>query len=147
MAKLFIKESYKEGMRRFRHYAGQGAQNGIVKCAEELLREANYLIPIDTGAMIGSGKAGKVPGTSGIDTQGYVTYDTPYVVWVHEDMSKRHGATFNTHYASEIAAGITHARRPQEQAKFLEMPSKSPRVHAKLMEIAKIEMLKELAKI
>lgn len=147
MAKLFLKESINQGIRRFKQYSGQGAQNAIEECAKHLLKEANHLIPIDTGAMIASGKAGRLPGTNGIDSEGYVTYDTPYVVWVHEDLTKNHGAAFNIAYAHEIAAGITHARRPQEQAKFLEIPATDPTVHKKLMEIAKDEMMKELAKI
>lgn len=49
-------------------------------------------------------------------------YSAPYSVYVENDLTKRHGETFNEYYAAEIASGAEHARRPQEQAQFLQQP-------------------------
>lgn len=90
--------------------------------AEFILAESQKIVPMDTGALAASGKVEVTFGT-GLDTVATVSYgdaNAPYAVFVHEDLSKRHGSAFNVHYAQEIAAGYTHERRPEEQAKFLE---------------------------
>jgi hypothetical protein len=51
-----------------------------------------------------------------------VGYSADYAVYVENDLTKRHGETFNEYYAAEIASGTEHARRPQEQAQFLSQP-------------------------
>jgi hypothetical protein len=53
-----------------------------------------------------------------------VGYKDGKAVYVHENLMAAHGELFNQKYADKIAAGREHARRPQEQAKFLEGPSR-----------------------
>lgn len=54
-----------------------------------------------------------------------VGYRVSYAAFVHENLENAHGEVFNVKYAKDIAAGITHARRPQEQAKFLEVTART----------------------
>jgi hypothetical protein len=49
-------------------------------------------------------------------------YAAEYSVYVHEDLTKRHGEVFNNYYAHEISTGAEHPRRLQEQAQFLSQP-------------------------
>lgn len=53
-----------------------------------------------------------------------VGYAISYHIYVHEDLTKAHGRTFNAKYALEIQQGLEHPRRPQEQAKYLEQPAR-----------------------
>ena len=65
-----------------------------------------------------------------------VGYSAAYAIYVHEDMSKTHGAAYNTKYASEIKEGLTKTgkvkkgwkgktdRGSNQQAKFLEQPAR-----------------------
>lgn len=82
-------------------------------------QEANRLVPVDTGKLQNSGvirQKGR-----GLRTEMRLAYTADYAVYVHEDLTKAHGARFNEKYAVQIAAGIEHPRRPQETAKFLEI--------------------------
>lgn len=147
MAKLWVRETYKEGLKAFNKLYANGAEIGMMKASNHLMQEANHTIPIDTGRMVQSGRVGRVPGTKGINTQTYVSYSTPYVIWVHEDLNARHGAIFNAHYAADIASGKTHQRRPQESAKFLSNAAFDVTVQTRLIEIVRDAILAELAKM
>lgn len=85
---------------------------------EYILTEARKLVPFDTGALWESGQVRLISIASDLSVE--VSFNTPYALYVHEDLTKRHGRAFNEYYAEDIAAGRTHARRPEEQAKFLE---------------------------
>lgn len=61
-----------------------GAEKGLRLAVEHLLTEANKNVPHDEGTLERSG-------TASVDgTRGAVSYDTPYAVRQHEDMSLRH---------------------------------------------------------
>ena len=61
-----------------------GAEHGVRLAVEHLLTEANKQVPHDEGTLERSGDTG-VEGT-----RGSVSYDTPYAVRQHEDMSLAH---------------------------------------------------------
>ena len=61
-----------------------GASKGVRNAVEFLLTEANKNVPHDEGTLERSGQA-TVSGT-----RGAVSYDTPYAVRQHEDMSLHH---------------------------------------------------------
>jgi hypothetical protein len=61
-----------------------GAEKGLRDAVEHLLTEANKSVPHDEGTLERSGQTG-VDGT-----RGSVSYDTPYAVRQHEDMSLHH---------------------------------------------------------
>lgn len=93
--------------------------------AKKIYDESQKLVPIDTGALAASGHIVTVH--AGFDSSVEVIYggeDAYYAVFVHEDPTKAHGFVFNELHADEIASGKTHARRPQEQFKFLEVPAR-----------------------
>lgn len=62
----------------------QAAENGVRDSTEHLLTEANKSVPHDEGTLERSGSA------SSEGTKGAVSYDTPYAVRQHEDMSLHH---------------------------------------------------------
>lgn len=62
----------------------RGAERGVRLAVEHLLTEANKSVPHDEGTLERSGEA-TVDGT-----RGAVSYDTPYAVRQHEDMSVGH---------------------------------------------------------
>lgn len=102
-------------------YAG-GIQHGRRKAAEFLLGEAQRFVPIDSGELSNSGKV--VERGVGVKGPTFVQFTAEHAIFVHEDMEKAHGALFNIKYAQDILTGKTHARRPQEMAKFLEVPAR-----------------------
>jgi hypothetical protein len=104
----------------YRNRMADAASLGVHKATETLGLLAEYVTPIDTGKLADS-QAILYEG-QGFNTVGHIQYTDPKAAAVHEDLSFRHGEVYNQHYATEIAMGITHARRPQEQAKFLEAP-------------------------
>lgn len=61
-----------------------GVRTGLTRGTEHLLSEANKHVPHDEGTLERSGFA------SADDTRGAVSYDTPYAVRQHEDMSLHH---------------------------------------------------------
>ena len=63
---------------------GTHGERGVRVAVEFLLTEANKHVPHDEGTLERSGQA-SVDGT-----RGAVSYDTPYAVRQHEDMSMRH---------------------------------------------------------
>ena len=120
---------------------------GTRLAAYELLSDSQYYVPIYTGALRASGRV-RTTGR-GIGTTHHVEYTASYALYVHEDLTKAHGEKFNKKYAVLIATGgdkslrvnsagrvinkrgrfakvKTHPyyfnRRPQERAKFLEIP-------------------------
>lgn len=106
--------------------AEQGIDKGTKEAAEIILARGNHYVPVDTGALQASGKIEKVTGKD----RNYfyqVAYETPYAVAVHERLDVSHGAEFNAKHALDISLGVTHARRPQERAKFLEKAAEETR--------------------
>lgn len=66
----------------------KGAAKGVQMAAEHVLGEANEKAPIEETDMIRSGVASSDPK----NLIGAVSYNTPYAVRQHEDMSLRHDA-------------------------------------------------------
>lgn len=58
------------------------------KCAHILLEKSRELVPVETGALRVSGRV--VSSGAGFAARSYVSYDTPYAVYVHEDLTKYH---------------------------------------------------------
>jgi hypothetical protein len=99
-------------------------QIGLVLAGEFLLRESQKLVPVDYGNL----KASAFIRTNG-HLQVTVGYTANYAVYVHEDLDKKHGQSFNIYYAAEIAkhpkhGPFRHDRGPDQNAKFLEMPAR-----------------------
>lgn len=106
--------------------SGRRVQAALLAGARVLMEEADKIVPVDTGWLKNSGKI-RVQGTgwNTVVSVGYGTIGTraaDYAVYVHEDSTKRHGQTYNVHYASDIAAGIRRKRRGVEQYNFLRYP-------------------------
>ncbi len=113
-------------------YLGKGRSGDVHKgmwaMAEILLKEARNLVPVETGALYRSGRI-RVDAT-GLNIMAYVIfggsgYDIDYAWIVHENLMAAHGEAFNIKHAAEIARGKEHPRRPQEQAKFLEVAART----------------------
>lgn len=66
----------------------KGGERGVRLSVEHLLTEANKTVPHDEGTLERSGDTG-VQNTSG-HVRGSVSYDTPYAVRQHEDLSLHH---------------------------------------------------------
>ena len=96
--------------------AHAAAESGLQHAAEHLLEESRRIVPIDTGILSKSGVA------SHEGTTAAVSYDTPYAVAVHEDM--------------------TAAHQPGRQAKYLETPLNE--LHDKLLGIVADEIRRSL---
>ncbi|WP_439675999.1 hypothetical protein [Embleya sp. MST-111070] len=76
----------------------EGAARGLRVAAEHVLGESRKLVPLDEGTLERSGAAV----VDDAELTAAVSYDTPYAVRVHEDMTARHA--------------------PGRQAKYLEQP-------------------------
>lgn len=103
----------------------------LESAAKILLGKANFLCPYDpmqTGkGYIHLRDTGKVQVSGGGNkTQSFVTYSKPYAVFVHEDLTAKHGNAYNQEYADRISKGLDKNRRPQEQAKWLEAAKEDP---------------------
>ncbi len=61
-----------------------------------------------------------------------VGYSAPGAVMVHEDLEALHGSLFNEVHADEISRGVIVARRPQEQAKYLEQPGRDSSIQEQI---------------
>lgn len=100
--------------------------DGLEIMGQVLLDESRKLVPVESGNLSRSGvvrRYGKSWNTIVVVGYGSMSMSGPYYsVHVHELMTKRHGTAYNIKWAKRIAAGLTRARRPQEQAKFLEYP-------------------------
>lgn len=82
-----------------------GAILGLNKAAEALLADSKALVPVDSGDLR---RSGAVVQATMSDPQSAVTYNTPYAVKQHEDLSLHHPPTPN----------------PKAQAKYLEAPAR-----------------------
>lgn len=108
--------------------SGPVVERAMEHIANILLKEAKELVPIETGALWASGRL--IWERRGLRTDVYVAFGgmgfgIDYGVLVHEDLTKSHGAAYNSRYAREIARGRLRAKRPQETAKFLEIAMKT----------------------
>ena len=100
---------------------GQGLKVGGL----HLQSASQAIVPVDLGPLkasaftrsIGTAKSPEV----------IVGYTANYAVFVHEDLTKSHGQAFNVKHRDEIAAGNTPNRNDNQQAKFLEKPSREER--------------------
>lgn len=111
-----------DGFKMSRRRRANTIETMMRELAANVYHASQELVPLDKGPLKASGRV-ETKG-SGEKTHSDVIYgdaEAPYAVVVHEDPTKRHGSEFNAYYAEEIASGITHARRPQEQFKFLEI--------------------------
>lgn len=68
--------------------ARAGALRGVRLAAEHLLNESRDRVPIEEGTLERSGTVT----VDEADTSAVVSYDTPYAVRQHEDMTLRHDA-------------------------------------------------------
>lgn len=66
----------------------EGAKKGMALAVEHVLTEANKHVPHDEGTLERSGRTGVQTTAGGV--RGVVSYDTPYAVRQHEDMSLNH---------------------------------------------------------
>lgn len=98
--------------------AHRGAARGLYLGAEHILEEANRIVPIEEGTLLRSGVASMDEG----QLRAAVSYDTPYAVRQHEEMSYEHDAG--------------------RQAKYLEQPINSER--GKVTELIAREIKREL---
>lgn len=121
-----------------RKLTADAVERGVVKAGLFVQAESEEIVPVDTGAMRATAYTEK-QGT-GFKTEAHVGYGTDYAVFAHEIASYAHGEAFNIKYAAEIAAGTEHARRPQEQYKFLEKPLQDNK--ATIVEIVAAEVSK-----
>lgn len=65
-----------------------GAKKGVALAVEHVLTEANKHVPHDEGTLERSGRTGVA--VTGKGVKGSVSYDTPYAVRQHEDMTLNH---------------------------------------------------------
>lgn len=64
------------------------AQRGVGLAAEHVLGEARKIVPIETGVLERSGRAANEKTRTG--ARASISFDTPYAVVNHEDLSLRH---------------------------------------------------------
>jgi hypothetical protein len=72
-----------------RLWTGRGkakAERGLQLALEHVLAESNRMVPLEEGTLERSGKVSMDAGT----LTGTVSYDTPYAVRQHEEMTWRH---------------------------------------------------------
>ena len=116
---------------------GVPVERGLKKAGLFLLREADKIIPVQTGKL----RASKfiVSFGTGIHSEVILGYRAEYAALVHEIPNPpiAHGKAFNLKHASEIAAakgtfmgtaeGGMFNRRENEQFKYLEKPARDKR--------------------
>ncbi|MEU6342221.1 hypothetical protein ABZ883_14915 [Streptomyces sp. NPDC046977] len=85
-----------EGRRLWFGRGQQAAARGLRNALEHTLGKAKEIVPLDEGPLMNSGKV-NIDGLNGD-----ITFDTPYAVVQHEDLTFRHA--------------------PGRQAKYLEQP-------------------------
>ncbi|WP_408895941.1 minor capsid protein [Nocardioides sp. R1-1] len=66
----------------------KGAKQGVALAVEHVLTEANKHVPHDEGTLERSGRTGVQ--VTGKGVRGVVSYDTPYAVKQHEDLTLNH---------------------------------------------------------
>jgi hypothetical protein len=84
--------------------ARKGAARGLQLGAEHVLEEANRIVPIDESTLLKSGHAwppSQVGHVGGAGLQAAVTYDTPYAVRQHEELTWRHDAGRQAKYLEQ----------------------------------------------
>lgn len=74
--------------------AHRGAARGLELATEHLLQVSNTQVPIEEGTLERSGVASVDDG----NLRGAVSYDTPYAVVQHEDLTMAHDAGRNAKY-------------------------------------------------
>lgn len=138
--KLQGAQALKNALRRQAELKRQKLAQGVADAAKYLLAQSNKLVPVDYGILKASGHV-EVEGKNTASPKGKVIYDAGYAIYVHEDLTKAHGAVFNAKYAAELAhakklrrkkqGGTTgpyrHNRGENQQAKFLEIPFRQDR--------------------
>jgi hypothetical protein len=109
-----------------------GMRRGLMKAGLFLQRESMKLCPVETGNLrSGAFTRFNESAITGL-MEVRVGYVAEYAAYVHEDLTKAHGAAFNAKYKDQIAAAQKsksaylkrkwHKRGPDQQAKFLETP-------------------------
>jgi hypothetical protein len=93
----------------------QAAADGLNDAAEIILNESDAHVPMDTGALENTGK---VSAATVANLSATISYDTPYAVIQHEDMSRHH--------------------KPGRTAKYLENAMNSKRRAAKAAVTARV---------
>lgn len=99
-----------------------------------LLRESKAVVPEETGKLKKSGYTKNVGKKLGLGANIVVGYTADHAALVHEILDNKHGREFNTANSDKIAwvqangtssqKRIWKARKPEEQAKFLEEPAR-----------------------
>lgn len=80
-------------LRRYRDQLARGSERGVFIATEFLGNESNKVTPIEKGELRRS-KETHYTGR-GFDKVGMVSYNTPYAIYVHEDLTKWHkGGTY-----------------------------------------------------
>ena len=105
---------------------------GLKKAGLFIQRISQQRVPIDLGPLHASAFT-RHKGT-GINTTVWVGYTAAYAIFVHENLTAKHGAAFNTEYSEEIAVAkpptdpkrkgkkYFRLRGENQQNKFLEKP-------------------------
>ena len=109
---------------------------GLKKGGLHLLKATDKYTPVQFGNLRNS-KFIRNVGGSGYQTDILVGFTAKYAVWVHEDMTRKHGKDFNVAHAQEIATasgtlrgtvkGGMFLRGEDQQAKYLERPAREER--------------------
>lgn len=119
-AKLVGVEALARKLEQQARKIGEKAARGLKNGGDKLFEVAQYLVPTETGLLASTGYvSSKGQGFQTVVTIGY-TGAAEYTIRVHEDLTLRHGSTYNEYYADDIAKGLRTPRREQEQAKWLE---------------------------
>lgn len=69
-----------------KRFEQSGAVKGLKRAAEHLLQRSRSVVPIEEGALERSG----IASVDAVNLTAAVSYDTPYAVDQHEDMTLRH---------------------------------------------------------
>lgn len=107
-------------LKRIQDQIAARVEVALVRGAARIVQDSDKEVPVDTGDLRRSRFVRKEG--SGLSTKITIGYNTPYAIYVHEDLTKNHGEFFNAVYRKDIRAGRTHKRRKTEKAKFLEDP-------------------------
>lgn len=78
-----------------------GVQRGLVLASEDILKEARDHVPIEEATLERSGKTSHDPG----NLVSAVSFDTPYAVVQHEDMTLQHDAGRTPKYLENAMNG------------------------------------------
>ena len=106
-------------MKRANAQMASGFAVGARKGGHFLERESKKIVPRDTGNLVNTAFVRNMGG-QGWDVDIHIGYTADYAVYVHEDLTKKHGSAYNAAYAGKDQK----LRGPDQQAKFLEAPAK-----------------------